>query len=258
MKITVDYHTHTIFSHGKGTILENAQVAKQKGLSQIAITDHGFSHPAFRISKRKLPKMRSLCEQAEKSTGVKVLLGIESNILGVSGKVDLKENNYDKFDIFLAGIHKFILYDGLKEWFKLYGANLITRKFKDEPSKRLVDRNTKIYINAIKNNPIDILAHPNYCFFADAVEVAKCCRDYGTLFEIDARKTHLSDDEWVKVANTGVKFIINSDAHQPDKIGEIENAFQMINRTGISKSQIVNIDGKIPTNLRFFEYKNRK
>ena len=129
MKLTVDYHTHTIFSHGKGTILQNAEQAEQKGLFEIAITDHGFSHPAFRISKSKLPKMRKLCQEAEKSTGVKVLLGIESNILGISGKTDLKQKDYDKFDIFLAGIHKFILYDGLKEWFKLYGANLLTRKF---------------------------------------------------------------------------------------------------------------------------------
>jgi putative hydrolase len=257
MKLTVDYHTHTIFSHGKGTILQNAEQAEQKGLFEIAITDHGFSHPAFRISKSKLPKMRKLCQEAEKSTGVKVLLGIESNILGISGKTDLKQKDYDKFDIFLAGIHKFILYDGLKEWFKLYGANLLTRKFKDKPSKSLIERNTKIYINTIKNNPIDILAHPNYCFFADAVEVAKCCRDYGTLFEIDARKTHLSDEEWVNVANTGVNFIINSDAHVPCKIAEIEHAYKMIERTGISKSQIVNIDGKIPTNLRFKQFKDK-
>ena len=45
MKLTADYHTHTIFSHGKGTILENALSAKEIGLKSIAITDHGFSHP---------------------------------------------------------------------------------------------------------------------------------------------------------------------------------------------------------------------
>ena len=255
MKITADYHTHTIFSHGKGTILENALQAKNMNLQEIAITDHGFSHPAFRIQKLKVGKMRKLCNEAQEQTGVKVLLGIESNILGISGKVDLKSKDYDKFDIFLAGIHKFIFYDGLKEWFKLYGANLIARKFKDKPSKSLIERNTKIYINTIKNNPIDILVHPNYCFFADAVEVAKCCRDYGTLFEIDSRKTHLSDDEWVAVANTGVNFVINSDAHHPSKIAQIESAVQMINRTGINKNQIVNIDGKLPLKMRFSEFK---
>ena len=257
MKLTADFHTHTIFSHGKGTILENAMVAKERGISQIAITDHGFSHPAFRISKSKLPTMRKLCEEAESQTGVKVLLGIESNILGLSGKTDLKKQDYMLFDVFLAGIHKFIFYDGIGEWFKLYGANLIARTLKDKPSKELVDRNTKIYINTIKNNPLDILAHPNYCFFADPVEVAKCCRDYGTYFEIDARKTHLSDEDWAKVADTGVKFFINSDAHKPCNIGVIDNAEKMIERVGINKDQIVNIDGKFPEYFRFNEFKKK-
>ena len=257
MKLTADLHTHTIFSHGKGTILDNAIMAKERGITEIAITDHGFSHPAFRINKRKLPLMRELCNEAEKQTGVKVLLGIESNILGISGKTDLKQKDYELFDVFLAGIHKFIFYDGIKEWFKLYGANLSARVFGDKPSKSLIERNTKIYINTIKNNPIDILAHPNYCFFADPVEVAKCCRDYGTYFEIDARKTHLSDDEWDKVSQTGVKFVINSDAHKPCNIGVIDNAVSMIERVGISKDQIANIDGKLPEYFRFKEFKEK-
>lgn len=257
MKLTADFHTHTIFSHGKGTILDNAISAKEKGLEQIAITDHGFSHPAFRIHKSKLPLMRKLCNEAESQTGVKVLLGIESNILGISGKTDLKEKDYELFDVFLAGIHKFIFYDGLGEWFKLYGANLFARIGGDKPSKSLIERNTKIYINTIKNNPIDVLAHPNYCFFADAVEVAKCCRDYGTYFEIDARKTHLSDEEWDKVAKTGVKFLLNSDAHRPQNIGVIDNAIKMIERVNIPKEQIVNIDGKLPNYYRFNEYKKK-
>ena len=47
MKINFDLHTHTVYSHGKGTIAENAATAKEKGLYGIGITDHGFSHPAF-------------------------------------------------------------------------------------------------------------------------------------------------------------------------------------------------------------------
>ncbi len=256
MKLTADFHTHTIFSHGKGTILENAISAKEKGLKQIAITDHGFSHPAFRISHKKLPLMRELCSEAENQTGVKVLLGIESNILGIKGKTDLKGEDYFKFDLFLAGIHKFILYDGINEWFNLYGANLIAR-LKDKPSENLIKRNTKIYINTIKNNPIDILAHPNYCFYADIVEVAKCCRDYGTYFEINARKTYLTDDEWDKIAKTGVKFVIDSDAHESSVVGRIDNAVSMIERVNINKNQIVNVDGAYPQFLRFSEFKKK-
>ena len=46
MILTADYHTHTPYSHGKNTVEENVARAKEIGLKQIAITDHGFSHVA--------------------------------------------------------------------------------------------------------------------------------------------------------------------------------------------------------------------
>ena len=47
MLLTGDYHTHTIYSHGKGTVLENVMRAKEVGLQEIAITDHGFEQLAL-------------------------------------------------------------------------------------------------------------------------------------------------------------------------------------------------------------------
>ena len=54
MTIYGDFHTHTVFSHGKGTMEENVQAAIDRGLSAVAITDHGLSHFAYGISKREL------------------------------------------------------------------------------------------------------------------------------------------------------------------------------------------------------------
>ena len=257
MFLTADYHTHTKFSHGRGTILENSLMAKQKGLQVIAITDHGFSHPAFGLTKKKVPVMRRLCSEAEQQTGVKVLLGIESNILGISGKTDLKSKDYDKFDVFLAGIHKFIFYDKLREWYLMLGREFFVKTFKLKPSNSLIKRNTEIYINTIKNNPIDILAHPGYGVHANLVEVAKCCRDYGTYFEIDTRKNYLSDEAWQEIADTGVEFVVDSDAHTPQNIGVITNASNIIERVGIPLDKIVNINGKLPKFMRFNDFKNR-
>ena len=58
-KINFDLHTHTTYSHGTGSILDNAVSAKEKGLYGIAITDHGFSHPAFGMRRKYLDKMRA-------------------------------------------------------------------------------------------------------------------------------------------------------------------------------------------------------
>lgn len=257
MKITADYHTHTIFSHGKGTILENAESAKERGLSLIGITDHGFSHPAYCIKRKNLPKMHALAKEAESLTGVKVLIGTESNILGVSGKTDVKPTDYESLDLFLAGIHRFILYDRFSEWFKMLGANTLTKIFGGKPSEILIKRNTEIYINAIKNNPIDILTHVNYLVYANPVEVAKCCRDYGTYFEINARKTHLSDEEWEKVIDTGVNFVIDSDAHVSEKVGNITLVEELFERVKFPLDRIMNIDGKLPPKMRFEEFKKK-
>lgn len=255
MLLTADYHTHTIFSHGKGTIMDNAVAAKEKGLLEIGITDHGFSHPAFGLRNRKIPKMKRLCKEAEEKTGVKVLLGIESNIRGVDGTVDLTPDKYDDFDLFVAGIHVFIVYK-FRSIFSLAIPNLL-KSWQKNPtiSDRLRRENTKTFVNAIKKNPIDIISHLNYGCFADAVEVAKAAADYGTLIELNAKKTHLSDEELYKVVNTGVHFVIDSDAHTPLRVGEISLVEKMLGRVNVPESQIDNINGKLPQ-LRFQKFKS--
>ena len=256
MILTSDYHTHTVYSHGKGQIIDNATVAKQKGLLEIGISDHGFSHPAFGLTGRKIPKMKAECQKATEQTGVKILLGIESNIIGTDGAVDLKPNRYDDFDIFLAGIHKFVLYK-FGTIFSLFIPNFLTDTFKVKSvSKSLIKENTKTFINVIKNNPVDVITHLNFCCFADAVEVAKAAADYGTFIELNAKKTHLSDEEINKMLDTGVQFILNSDAHTPDRVGEISLVEKLLSRVNIPEDRIVNINGKLP-NFRFKAFKER-
>lgn len=256
MQLNYDFHTHTTYSHGKGSILDNALSAKEKGLKGITISDHGFSHPAFGMKRKKLDQMKADCIEAEKQTGVQVKLGIESNLLGISGKIDVKEKDYEKLDMILAGVHRFILYDGLKEWFKLFGSNFFTKTFKKQASSSLIKRNTQVYINAIKNNPIDILTHVNFLVFADAVEVAKACADYGTYFEINTKKVHLSDEEWLKVLDTKVNFVIDSDAHSPSRVGDTKLADELFERIGFPLDRIKNINDN-ETEFRFKNFKDK-
>ena len=257
MILTSDYHTHTVFSHGKGSIMDNAVSAKEKGLLEIGISDHGFAHPAFGLRKSKMPKMRALCEQATAETGVKVLLGIESNIIGTDGSVDLKPERYDYFDIFLAGIHKFVMFK-FRTWFTLAIPDLLNSTFKrTSVSKSLIKENTKTFINVIKNNPVDVITHLNFCCYADPVEVAKVARDYGTYLELNSKKTHLTDEQLYEVAKTGVKFVVNSDAHAPSRVGEISLVEDTLKRVSIDRTQIANIDGRLPL-FRFNAFKEGK
>ena len=256
MILSSDYHTHTVYSHGKGQIIDNALVAKEKGLKEIGISDHGFSHPAFGLTKKKLPKMRTECDLATKETGVKVLLGIESNIIGTDGTVDFKPKLYDNFDIFLAGIHKFVMYK-FGTAFSLFVPNFFNSTFhKNNVSESLRKTNTKTFINVIKNNPVDLITHINFCCYANAVEVAKAAADYGTYIELNSKKTHLTDEELYQVVKTGVNFIISSDAHTPNRVGEISLVEKLLTRVNVPENQIANVNGKLPK-MRFKSFKEK-
>ena len=71
MILTGDYHTHTPYSHGKNTVLENTMAAKKLGLKEIAITDHGFNHLLFGLKRKRLPDLRAEIEEAKKADGAK-------------------------------------------------------------------------------------------------------------------------------------------------------------------------------------------
>lgn len=254
MQLNADYHTHTVFSHGKGDIADNVKKAREAGLKEIGITDHGFAHPAFGLRERKIPKMRALCDSAEREYGVKTYLGIESNITGLDGVSDLKESLYDRFDLYLAGFHKFVLFYP-SAIFKAFLPNMMTAYLKkDKPSASLKKTNTKMFTELIKKRPVDVITHLNFYCFADAAEVAKVAADYGTYIEINAKKTHLTDEELYNVAKTGVRFVIDSDAHTPDRVGEISLARQAVERVGIDLTKIDNIDGRLP-DFRFKRFK---
>ena len=254
MILTADYHTHTVYSHGKGQIIDNAIKAKEKGLIELGISDHGFSHPAFGLTKRKLPLMKEECLSATKSTGVRLRLGIESNIIGTDGTVDLKEKDYDKFDLFLAGFHKFILFKP-KTVFSMFMPNMFySYVWKKDIPKSVIETNTKTFINVIKKNPVDMITHLNFFCFADVVEVAKAAADYGTYIELNAKKVHLTDEEIYNLLKTDVNFLISSDAHSPNRVGEISLVEKMIERTNFPLDRIHNINGKLPK-MRFTQFK---
>ncbi len=255
MILTGDYHTHTPYSHGKNSVAENVAQAKALGLKEIGISDHGFSHISFGLSRKKVAAYKAECAQAEQKYGVKVLVGIESNIRGVEGKADLTEKDYDDFDIYLCGNHIVIRYDTFRDFCGYGVGNLWNNKFRKMPTKKQIERNTKAYCNAIKKNPIDILTHLNFRCPANVLEVAKCAADYGTYIELNSKKQHLTDEELCDIlSKTSARFVIDSDAHSASRVGEIARVEEQLKRVGFDLSRIDNIEGRTPT-FRFAAFK---
>ena len=256
MILTADYHTHTPYSHGKNTVLENVTAAKKLGLKQIGITDHGFNHFLFGLKRGNLVDLRGEIDEAEKLTGLKVFMGMESNLISVDGNTDMKEKHLEFFDLFLLGIHEVLKYKSFYDFYNIMVKNYAAYKFGKKPSDKIIETTTKAYINVIKNNPIDILTHINYKCYCNLVEVAKCCADYGTYIEINTKKRHISAEELNNMAETGVKFVINSDAHSADRVGDTKIAEELLAEASIPLEKIENIDGRLP-DFRFNEYKIR-
>ena len=257
MQLSGDYHTHTIFSHGKGTVLENALAAKERGLREIAISDHGFGQMAFGLRHRRMPSLIADCKAAQEQTGVRVLVGIEANFCNENGLTDLRPKDYDKFDVFLAGIHRFVRFRPLLRgsWNMLW-LNWINTKRKKCGNERLIRYNTKAYINVIEKNPLDVVTHLHYLCFCDVAEVAKAARDHGTYIEINTKKVHMTDEQWRAVIDTGVRFVIDSDAHSPARVGDTRLADDLLSRVEFPLDRIDNIEGRTPS-FRFRAYKER-
>lgn len=243
MVIHGDYHTHTIYSHGTGTILENALMAKQKGLKEIAITDHGFNHTLFGMRRKDVEAMRAECIEAEKQTGVKILLGVEANFISNDGTIDLSKKDFDLFDIILVGHHIFVKAKTIADKFGLFVTNFFLSHF--TPSKKKVEKNTQIYLNAMKKYKINVFTHLKCGLKIDVMKVALAARDNNVLIELNGKRLLFTDAELLEMAKNKVKFIINSDAHSPNRIAEVNYAINLVTRLNIPKELVVNLD-KLP------------
>ena len=58
MKLLGDYHTHTTLSDGHSLLEDNVKSAVNKGILQLAITDHSFSHMAHGITREKFEEQK--------------------------------------------------------------------------------------------------------------------------------------------------------------------------------------------------------
>ena len=91
-KIKADLHTHTTFSHGKNSIEEMVNRARQLGLEAIVISDHGRSHPLYGVKPENFRVMREEIDRLnQKYSDIQIYLSVESNITGKDGTIDIGE-----------------------------------------------------------------------------------------------------------------------------------------------------------------------
>ncbi len=230
MQILSDIHTHTTYSHGKGTIRENVLAAIDKGLKEVAICDHGIAHMFFNIKNLReyLQAINEIKEEFKDK--IKVLSGVELNIVSLDGEVDLPFEFCRSFDILLLGYHKMVKYKDIRSFLHFM--------FKIN-TKKAVRQNTQAYINAIEKYEIDVITHLGYGLKVDKAEIAKAAAKHNTALEINSKHNEFSKSDLMECAKTGVKFALGSDAHSTDRIGCIENSVLKAQDAGITDEIII-------------------
>lgn len=245
-QMTFDYHTHSTYSHGltpwtphgKGTILENAWAAAGKGLSAIAISDHGPGHLTYGINLRNLPKVREEIKQVKRKVpDLHIFLSVEANIRSGTRSLDISPEDADAFDFLLGGYHLAVRHaHTVSNYF-------INRGYfaSDTNVRNAMVRNTDMIIRALHENNLRILTHPGDKAPVDILEIAKVCAETNTWMEISNFHSHLALDEIKVAATTDALFVISSDAHRPERIGSFEKGLNRALKAGLDPARIVNI-----------------
>lgn len=243
MYLIGDYHTHTIYSsgkhsskHAKGTIYENALIAKQKGLSEIGITEHGLCHKLYGLQKKNIVKIRKEIEQAQSELGIKILLGIEANLISSNGDIDMTEEEISLFDYIVVGFHSFAKAKSVCEYFKFFLPNLLGLKRKKD-----IERNTKSLTMAMQKYPIKFISHPGVNMPLDFNEVCRVANETNTMLEINGKRIAYKNNDVKILKKLNVKLIINSDAHKPSNVGEIKKPLNFILKNNIPLNLINNL-----------------
>lgn len=244
IKIIGDFHTHTTYSsgfrkkgtHATGSIDDNAKVALSKGLNTLVISEHGPGHYLYGVRRKNILLMKEEIKRLNEKyipKGLTILLGVEANLIGLDGRLDIDDEFIKYMDKLLMGYHYGATPKTLADAFGLYGLNPLSKifKIKEEKAKEL---NTKAYLKALDNYPIDIITHPGSKAKIDIVEVAMKAGRLGTALEISSKHSELSIESLKLIKDIDVNYYINSDAHKPEDVGNLE--------AGIQKAIVANVD----------------
>ncbi|MDR1391585.1 MAG: phosphatase [Clostridiales bacterium] len=224
MKVLVDTHTHTCVSaHAYSTLKENLDIAKEKGLEMIVMTDHApnmvdGAHMWHFYSMAWLPK---------KVNGIKILSGIEVDVLD-GGILDVCEKdfvNHFKPEVVVASFHE-----------PLY-------------KPKTMRDHTEAWLNVVRNPMVDICGHSGDPRFIFEIEpVIMMAKKYNKCIEINnnsfvvrngSRKFCLEIAKMCK--KIGTKIVVSSDAHSCWQVGEFGDAIEMLKEIDFDEELVMNI-----------------
>lgn len=216
-----DTHMHTVAStHAYSTVLELAQYAHRAGIKIIAVTDHGPAlpdapHPWHFACLRNLPGVIE---------DVRVLGGIEANIVDFDGSLDLDSKILARLDWVIASFHQPAC-----------------------PPGTAADH-TRAYLRLAENPLVDVIGHSGTEDFKyDYEKVIPVFGQKGKLVEINSHSFSAragAPENCRAIAELckkhRVPIVVNSDAHSCFSVGDLGSAVAMLNAIGFPEELVIN------------------
>ena len=235
-----DLHIHTNWSDGADSLEHMAYSAKNKGYEYIAITDHSRSLSiAGGLSidelKNQVENIRKLNEEQQGS--FKIFSGVEADILN-EGSLDYPDEILKELDFVVGSIHQGFGQDQEK----------ITKRVllaMENPYVRVIAHPLGRLINKREGHKLDLER-----IFEKAVET-------GTALEINSSVDRLDlPFNYVKKAKEyGIKFVINTDAHDTNRLEEIKYGVFVARKGYLEQDDVINTMSLYELNLWLKEKK---
>lgn len=221
MKFVGDFHIHTVASGDAfSTIDEITESAIRKNLKIIAITDHG---PAMPASAHRY-FFKSLAKNINGTDELKILPGVEANIIDLDGNLDLPYETIASLSFVIISYHTF-------SW-----------------NRNDIESNTKALINCINKYPnIKAIAHINHPLYElDYIKIAHILKEKKIAIELNNnaiksdKRLSKFKEIILKMKGLGVRFVVNSDAHSSKQVGEFDKSIEFINYCNLHEEDLVN------------------
>lgn len=231
MRIIEDLHTHTYYSHGKGSPRENVLRAVELGLERVAVSEHAGGNIWIGVRGKKLEKLNAEMAALRKEFAdrIEVKNGLECNVTGF-GKSDIPKDR-ENYGVIILGYHKGVAPTNR------FNLHILSESFGGKSTPR---RNTESIMAAAEAGKADIISHPGLYLAVDIPYMAECCRQLGILMEINGARVTMAKEELIAARDKGAKFIIGSDAHTPGRVGDFALALAAAEEAGVLEN-VVNI-----------------